>query len=211
MKIDQDLLKHRAEFSRALRNHHYEISEGGIHFPKQGVMASGVYVHEVNGEDRREDANIVTSEGLAHMLDATLHDATSIATWYFRLFSANTTPLYSWTGANFTANATEITSNTEGYSETTGQAFVEAEAVAAGNTGTASASITNSASKAAFTIIRTADPGAALSVWGAGLLSSSTKGGTTGTLMSASKFSAVRTLYDTDVFTLGYTLSLSST
>ena len=206
MKIDQDILKHRAEFSRALRNHQYEISEGGIHFPKQGVMAAGVYVHDVNGEDQREDANIVTSEGLAHMLDVALHDAAKTATWYFRLFSANTTPLYSWTAANFTANATEITSNTEGYSETTGQAFVEDDAVAAGASSTASASITNSANKAAFTIATATS----VSVWGAGLLSSSTKGGTTGTLMSASKFAAVRDLYNTDVFNLSYTLSLTS-
>ena len=36
------------------------------------------------------------------------------------------------------------------------------------------------------------------------------QGGTTGVLMSAAKFSAVRTLYNTDVFNLGYTLSLTS-
>ena len=207
MKIDQDLLKHRAEFSRAIRNHQYEISEGGIHFPKQGVMASGVYVHAVNGQDERMDDNIVTSEGLAHMLDVALHDATKVATWYFRLFSANTTPLYSWTAANFTASATEITSNTEGYSETTGQAFVEAAAVAAGAASTASASITNAASKAVFTIATATS----VNVWGAGLLSSSNKGGTTGVLLSASKFSAVRTLLNTDEFSLGYTLTLAST
>jgi hypothetical protein len=199
MKIDQDLLKHRAEFSRALRNHHYEISEGGIHFPKQGAVASGVYIHDVNGQDERQDSNIVVTEGLNSLLDVALHDATKIATWYFRLFSANTAPLATWTAANFTANATEITSNTEGYSESVGQAFVEAAASAG--------AITNSANKAAFTIATATS----VSVWGAGLLSSSTKGGTTGTLMSASKFSAVRTLYNTDVFNLGYTLTLTST
>lgn len=198
IKIDQDLLKHRAEFSRAMRNHHYEISEGGIHFQKQGVTASGVYVHDVNGLDERSDANIVTTEGLNHMLDVTLHDATKISTWYFRLFSANTAPLATWTAANFTANATEITSGTEGYSEAAGQAFVEAAASAG--------AITNAASKAAFTIVTATS----LTVWGSGLMSNSAKGGTTGTLMSASKFSAVRTLYNTDVFNLGYTLTLTS-
>jgi hypothetical protein len=203
MNISKDLLKHRAEFSRALRNHNYEVSESGIFFPGANVMASGVYTHDVNGKDERIDSNIVVTEGLNSLLDVALHDATKIATWYFRLFSANTSPLATWTAANFTANATEITSGTEGYSEATGQAFVEAAAAAG--------AITNSASKAAFTIVRTIDPAAALSVWGAGLLSNSTKGGTTGTLMSASKFSAVRTLYNTDVFNLGYTLTLTST
>lgn len=199
MKINQDLLKHRAEFSRALRNHHYEVSESGIFFPGANVTASGIYVHDVNGEDERTDANIVVTEGLNHMLDVALHDASKVATWYFRLFSANTAPLATWTAANFTSNATEITSGTEGYSEAAGQAFVEAAASAG--------AITNSASKAAFTIATATS----VNIWGAGLLSVSTKGGTTGTLMSASKFGAVRTLYNTDVFNLGYTLSLSST
>ena len=198
MKISQELLTHRAEFSRALRNHHYEISEGGIFFPGAKVMASGLYEHDVNGEDIRFDENILPTEGLNSMLDVALHNSTQIATWYFRLFSANATPLSTWTAANFTANATEITSGSEGYSEATGQAFVEAAA--------SGGATTNSASKAAFTIVTATS----ITVWGAGLLSNSAKGGTTGTLMSASKFSAARTLYNTDVFNLGFTLTLTS-
>jgi hypothetical protein len=197
--IDHDLLKHRAEFRRALTNHQYEVSETGIFFPKQKVTVSGVYTHDVNGLDERSSANIVVTEGLNHMLDTVLHDGTKVATWYVKLFSANTTPLATWTAANFTANATEITSNTEGYSETTAPAYVEAAASAG--------SITNTASKAAFTIATATS----VSVWGAALSSVSTKGGTTGTLMSASKFAAVRTLYNTDVFNVGYSLTLSST
>jgi len=199
--IDHDLLKHRAEFRRALTNHQYEVSETGIYFPKQKVTVSGVYTHDVNGLDERSDANIVVTEGLNHMLSTVLADGTKVATWYVKLFSANTTPLATWTAANFTANATEITSNTEGYAETTAPAYVEGTAAAG--------SINNTASKAAFTIYSAT--AAAISVWGAALSSSSTKGGTTGTLMSASKFSAVRTLYSTDVFNVGYTLSLTST
>lgn len=198
MNIDRDLLKHSREFAAALRNHQYEVSDAGIHFPKQNAIAFGRYTHDVNGLDVREDDNIVVTEGLTHMLDVVLHGTTAVATWYFGLFSANVTPVNTWMAANFTANATEITSNTEGYSETTRQAFVEAAAAAG--------SINNTASKAAFTIATATS----ITVWGAGLLSSSVKGGTTGTLMSSAKFSAARTLYDTDVFNLGYTLSLTS-
>lgn len=198
MNIDRDLLKHSTEFAAALRNHKYEVSEAGIHFPKQGVIAAGVYSHSVNGMDEREDSNIVVTEGLTHMLDVVLHGVTALPTWYFGLFSANVTPVNTWTAANFTANATEITSGTEGYSEATRQAFVEAAASAG--------SINNTASKAAFTIATATS----ITVWGAGLLSSNVKGGTTGTLMSAAKFSAARTLYATDVFNLGYTLTLTS-
>ena len=198
MNIDRDLLKHSREFAAALRNHQYEVSDAGIHFPKQKVMASGLYTHSVNGMDEREDSNIVVTEGLTHMLDVVLHGVTALPTWYFGLFSANVTPVNTWTAANFTANATEITSNTAGYSETVRQTFVEAAAAAG--------SINNTASKAAFTIATATS----ITVWGAGLLSSNVKGGTTGTLMSAAKFSDARTLYNTDVFNLGYTLSLTS-
>lgn len=199
MNIDRELLQHSREFAAALRNHQYEVSESGIHFPKQHVMVRGVYEHDVNGMDMRHDDNLVVTEGLTHMLGVTLNQVTPIPTWYFGLFSANVTPVSTWTAANFTANATEITSNTEGYSETTRQAFVEAPAAAA--------SINNTASKAAFTIATATS----ITVWGAGLLSLNTKGGVTGTLMSAAKFSAARTLYNTDVFNLGYTLTLTST
>jgi hypothetical protein len=196
--IDRDLLKHRAEFRRALANHKYEVSDEGIFFPKQQVFASGVYTHDVNGLDQRMDSNLLTIQGMNHMLDTEFNDGTKVSTWYIKLFSGNVTVLNTWTAANFTANATEITSNTEGYSETTAPAFVEAAA--------AGGSTRNSASKAAFTIATATS----VTVWGAALSSSSTKGGTTGTLMSASKFSAVRTLYNTDVFNVGYTLTLTS-
>lgn len=198
MNIDRDLLKHSREFATALRNHQYEISDAGVHFPKQGAIVSGLYTHDVNGQDVRDDHNIVVTEGLNHILDVALHATTPVTTWYFALFSANVTPVNTWTAANFTANATEITSNTEGYSETTRQAFVEA-AASAGSTN-------NTASKAAFTIATATS----ITVWGAGLLSSNVKGGTTGTLLSSAKFSAARTLYNTDVFNLGYTLTLTS-
>lgn len=198
MNIDRDLLKHSREFAAALRNHQYEVSDAGIHFPKQKVTASGLYTHSVNGMDEREDGNIVVTEGLNHTLGVVLNGVTAVPTWYFGLFSANVTPVNTWTAANFTANATELVSNTEGYSETTRQAFVEAAAAAG--------SINNTASKAAFTIATATT----VTVWGAGLMSSNIKGGTTGTLMSAAKFDAARTLYDTDVFNLGYTLTLTS-
>lgn len=198
MNIDRDLQKHSREFATALRNHQYETTDEGIYFPKQRAIARGVYTHNVNGLDERTDENIVVTEGLNHMLDVTLHGTTAIGTWYFGLFSANVTPVSTWTAANFTVNSTEITSNTEGYSETVRQTFVEAAASAA--------STNNTASKAAFTIATATS----IAVWGAGLLSLNTKGGTSGTLMSASKFSAVRTLFNTDIFNLGYTLSLTS-
>jgi hypothetical protein len=199
MNIDRDLQKHSREFATALRNHQYEVSDEGFHFPKQGAIVSGVYTHNVNGQDERVDSNIVVTEGLNHLLDVTLHATTPVTTWYFGLFSANVTPVATWNAANFAANATEINSATEGYGLNSRPAFVEAAASAG--------SINNTANKAAFTIATTNPAG--IIVWGAGLLSTVSGGG--GVLMSASKFSAARTLYATDVFNLGYTLTLTST
>lgn len=199
MNIDRDLLKHKREFAAALRNHQYEVSDAGIHFPKQSVMVQGVYEHDVNGLDARTDSNLVVTEGLNNLLGVALNGIVATPTWFFGLFSANVTPVATWTAANFTANSTEITSNTEGYSQTVRQTFVEAAAAAG--------SINNTASKAAFTIATATS----ITVWGAGLLSLNTKGGTTGILMSAAKFTAARTLFNTDIFNLGYTLTLTST
>lgn len=198
MNIDRDLLKHSREFATALRNHQYEVSDEGIHFPKQRAIVRGVYTHNVNGFDERTDDNLVVTEGLTHMLATELQGGVAVPTWYFGLFSANVTPVSTWTAANFTANSTELTSNTEGYSQTVRQTFSPAAP--------SGGSINNTATKAAFTIATATS----ISVWGAGLLSSNVKGGTTGVLMSSAKFTAVRTLYNTDVFNLGYTLALTS-
>ena len=198
--IDKDLLAHRAELSRYLRNGQYEVTDGGgILFPKASAIAHGVYVHDVNGLDERMDPNLLVTEGLNHILDAVFHGSTQIGTWYVSIFSGNVTPQATWTAANYVANATEIWANGESYTEATRPAFDEAAASAG--------SITNSASKAAFTI----DTASSITVWGAALISSNVKGGTTGTLMSASKFAASRTLYDTDILNIGYTITLTST
>jgi hypothetical protein len=182
-----------SELRRALRNHHWERSASGIVFPASKLVASGLFVTDVNGRDVREDPNLVVNEGLNAMLDIMLHASTQITTWYVSLSSGNVSPAATWTAANYVANATEFTT----YTETVRQTYVEAAA--------SSQSTTNSASKAAFTI----DTGGG-SVWGAAIQSVSTKSGTTGTLFCAAKFSAVRTLVATDVLSIAYTVSLTS-
>jgi hypothetical protein len=67
--------------------------------------------------------------------------------------------------------------------------------------------IDNLANKAAFTIATASS----LTVNGAALLSESAKGAVTGKLVSATKFAAARTLYNTDVFNLAYRVQLTST
>lgn len=190
-------MNHR-DIRRALDKGQYEQTDVGLLLKPTRVIARGAYEHWVNGKDRRVDPNLVTDEGLMHMLDVCIHDGTKVSTWYLSLYSANYTPLAGLTAASYPATASEITSGTEGYSESTRVAFVE---------GAPSANaISNTASKANFTIVTASS----LSVNGAAMHSASAKGATSGTLLSATKFAATRTLYNTDVFTLAYTVTLAS-
>ena len=197
MRIDKDLLAHGQEFRRALANHQYEVTdEGGILFPRQHVTAKGVYEHAVNGKDVRRDTNRVVAEGLNYILSSALDAGTQITAWYMALYAGNVSPAAGWTAANFASNATEITSTSEGFAGL--RKAVNFAAPAAG-------AITNSASKAEFTIATAT----ALDVNGVGIMSVDTRGAVTGTLLSAVKFSATRNLQNADVFSVVYTLTLT--
>lgn len=196
--LDKDLIKHSREFKRYLDNHQYELTDNGILFPRAHALASGLYIHGVNGQDWQTSPNILPTEGLNSLLDVALHGATQITAWYLALHSGSTTPAANLTAATVTSTLTEITSGTEGYSESTRVAWDEAAA--------SSGAITNTANKAAFTIVTATS----LSVAGCFLASASAKGATTGKLMSATKFASARSLSDGDIFNLGYSLSLTS-
>lgn len=199
LTIDKDLTKHAREFQGYLDKGDYEVSATGIVFPKASAMASGVYIHDVNGLDEREDPNLLPTEGLNHILEVALSATAKANTFYLALFSGAYTPAAGITAATFAAAATEITSNTEGYSDTTRRTWTPSAAVAG--------AIDNTASKAAFTIATATS----VTIRGAAMLSSNVKGGTAGVLISISRFAADRVQYNTDVFNLGYRVRLQST
>lgn len=198
--IDRDLQKHAGEFAKALATNKYELTGEGVYFPQARALAKGVYTHDVNGGDEQTSDNLLTDEGLLYMLSCGLYNGAKLATWYLSLYSANYTPLAALTAASYPATASEITSGSEGYSESTRPVWVPS-APATGNL------IDNLASKAAFTIVSASS----ITVNGAALISEAAKGAVTGKLISATKFAAARTLYNTDVFNLAYRVSLSST
>lgn len=140
--------------------------------------------------DTWSEHNIVVNTGLNYVLDSSLSNATVSANHYIGLFSNNYTPIA-------TTLITDLTEVNAKYNETTRPAWVEA--------GAASQSITNTASPAAFTF-NTSE-----TLYGAFLISNSTKGGTTGTLVAASKFAASRAMLASDVLNVIYTLTVSST
>ena len=183
----------RRDLARSIRNWKFEYTEVGLYLPEQKLFASGVYEVDVNGENLTLEENLVVTEGRNHILEIVIANGTQVSTWYMAPFSGNVTVVDTWTAANYDSNSTEFTN----YTEATRQAYVE---------GTPSGgSINNTASKAAFTI----DTGGG-TVWGCGLLSDSTKNSTSGTLLSAAKFASERSLVETDILNIGYTINLTS-
>lgn len=198
--FDRDLQQHAGEFGRYLRTHKYDVTDtGDVLFPRAAAVAQGGYLHDVNGLDQRFDKNLLPDEGLIYLLNVGLNNGSKLATWYLSLYAANYTPLAGLTAASYPATASEITSNTEGYTESTRPVWTP--------TAPTTPLIDNLANKAAFTIATASS----LTVNGAALLSEATKGAVTGKLVSATKFAAARTLYNTDVFNLAYRVQLTST
>ncbi len=145
--------------------------------------------------DEWDSKNVVTDEGINHALNVIFNGASAVTTWYIGLFINNYTPVAGDTASGFPATAGEATTQ---YSEGARQTYVEATSTAK--------SITNSANKATFT----AASATTVTVYGAFLSSVSTKGGTSGILMAASKFATAKPLEGGDQLLVTYTINGSS-
>ena len=195
------VLKHFRELRRYVLNYQYEAGEGVIYFPKAKALMSGVYTHNVNGEDERSDHNIIPDEGLIYMLGVTMKGSPSNAgtAWYCALHAGTSPPDADVDADNYASLYSEITSATEGW--VGNRILWVGDAVDGLNT-----EVVNEASPAAFTIVTATS----LNVNGAGLLSVSGRGSQAGTMISAGKFSATRTLANTDTFNLKYKVDLDA-
>lgn len=187
----------KKEICKAIAKEHYDITESGIVFPSLDVLAKGEYFDRVNGGEWTRTPNLVVTEGLAHILNTALGAKAKTANYYLALFSGATAPAANWTAANFTSVASEIVSMTEGYTNATRPVWTPTEAT--GN------SIDNMTSAASVTIATAST----LNVTGAAMLSNPTKGGTTGVLVSATKYATARTFQSGDIYEVGYRLSLT--
>lgn len=148
--------------------------------------------------DEWEEKNIVTNEGLNHVLNTVLHGDAAISTWYVGLFEGNYVPVAGDTAATFPGSATECTA----YDEATRIEWDEADA------GSTAQSITNGsgtgATKATFTI------NASKTIYGAFLASASAKSAITGVLFAASRFAASRAVIANDQLLITYTVQAAS-
>lgn len=186
------------EVSKALAQGDFQVTDDGILFPRQGILAKGEYFGRVNGGAwEKEGDNLITTEGLAHILNVALGATAKPAGYFLALFSGAAAPAANWTAAGFAATANEITSMSEGYTAATRPAWAP---------GTATANSIDNLTTVASVTIATA---ASLNVTGAALLTNSTRGGTGGVLVSASKYAAARTFQNNDTYEIGYRLNLT--
>lgn len=195
--LSPELRRHFREFRKAVMQRMYEVAPFGILFPRQQAFIHGEYSFQHNkGGFSPWHSNLMPTEGLDFVLDMIGNDAAAAAS-YITLHANTTTVLATHTAATYASTFSEC-SGSEGYDEATRVLWAPAAS--------ASAVKNNNASPASFTI----NTSGTLSVNGVALLTSSTKGGTAGKLLSAIKFGATRSFSDTDLFDVKYQLSLTS-
>lgn len=188
----------RRELNRDLTNHKYEISDNGVYFPKPALHISGEYMIRDQGKEPEYFPNLIPTAGLSHILERLLPGSTAIETWYLSIFTADATVSSSMTGADYPTTTSELTSNTEGYTEPTRPQW-QPGAVSNGM-------VDSYATPAQFTIATATQ----VIIRGIGLHQFDTKGDITGLLLSVTKLPQARTYYNGDVFDLGYRISISS-
>lgn len=191
-KLQQVLLKDA-------RNELFDETEAGIFFPKHGIMLQGEYMDRVNGGNTTFTKNLIPKEALMHVLNVAIGSKAKPAGSYLALFSGASAPADNWTAANFAATANEITSLTEGYTNATRPEFVPSDT-------SDQKYIDNFGNVARVTIATTSQ----LNVTGVALLTNNQRGGTTGVLLSATKYPATRVFQNGDVFDIGYRITATS-
>lgn len=132
--------------------------------------------------------NITVDEGLNDVLNVYFASAAATATWYIGLKSTNQSPAAGFDAAGIGTDFTEGTGYSEGVRQTWTIAAISNKTV------------TNSASPATFSMSGSA------TIYGAFLVSVSTKGGTTGKMWCCSDFGVARPVVNGDTLKVVYTI-----
>lgn len=158
---------------------------------RKGALISGGYP---------EKPNTFTTEGMSYLLRVMFFTTAKAASliWYVGIFKANVTPAVgnvasTSLGAAGTYLACQATTD---YDETVLEPYTTVT--------TATASCTNAASKAEYTIA------ASITIYGAYLTNSSDCTSVAGILMSAKAFSASRAVINDDVLSVTYIITLTT-
>lgn len=163
-----------------------------------GDNAFGTYYGVLNGEIVDVTCNLLPAQGLTDNLATWLGSTNKKAGWYIGLYANAINPASGWTAANVAATAGEITSLSEGYSETTRPQYTP-NAASAGV-------IDNVGQEAAFSIVSSGT----VTVEGAFLISDNARGGTAGVLGSGARYTNPRLLQNGDSYKVGYRVTLTS-
>lgn len=188
-------MKHINEMQKFVAEGDFERTEGGVLIHGSALL-KGNYITTINGKDRQESPNLLPTEGIAYILGL-LGETSKVAGFFLAPFAGAVNPAANWTAANFATNAVEITSLTEGFSNDTRPAWVPGSP--------SGGVIGNASSVAQFTVACSS----VLNISGMGLLSSNVRGGTSGVLLSATRYPAVRVVNDGDTFEVIYNVSLT--
>lgn len=187
--------KYWRELGRLFRNHQWERTDDGDLLIGRTLIGGVFECDALDGSGVIRTRNLITTEGCNYLLSAGIAGGTQYTTFYVAPFSGNVAVSDALTAANFSTTQTELSTQ---YSETTRVAFVESTP--------ASKSTNNTASPATITAATDS-----VSIWGLGLLSTSTKSATTGVLLAAAKYSSARILSTSgDTLGIKYTLTLAN-
>ena len=147
----------------------------------------------------RETPNTFTTEGLSYLLRVMFWETSKAASliWYLGIFDTNVTPAVgNVASTSLGAAGTYGAIQTAEVDETVVEPYTTVT--------TATASCTNAASKAEYTMAATR------TIYGAYLTDSSDMTSVAGILMSAKKFSTARSVIADDVLSISYVISLTT-
>lgn len=167
--------------AKAIRHNKHEVAgDGSILIPRARAYIGGFFRTRYcppGGEfgPLNVAANRVVGQGLNKLLNL-LGNHVSPAALYLAPFTGDVDPADDWTGANFSTNATEFT------------AYTSATRLPWTTVASSAKQLTNAAALAAATM--TFSAGGPYTIRGCGLIESSVKGGATGGLIVASRYSA---------------------
>lgn len=174
----------------------FKATDSGLLVPDHKLFLGGRFLGQLirDGQviDEFDDHNLVVNEGLNYLLNAGVAGQAQLTSWYVGLFSGNYTPQASVTAATIASAATEWTS----YGEGARQAYTAPV--------TTTQSLTNAGSAATFT------QAGAGTIYGAFVVSNSTMGGTTGTLLAAALFASPKVVAVGDLLVMTYVLGATS-